>query len=54
MGEENKYTPKNKDTPPMIITLSLDIGIRQQKHREDDGDDVPAGEDESMKGERTM
>ena len=32
----------------MVVTLGLDVGVSHQEHRQDDGDDIPAREDQAV------
>lgn len=45
--KERIDVPEGKDTSTMVITLRLDVGVSHEEHGEDDGDDVPAGEDKA-------
>lgn len=42
----DRHLRKDKDTSSMVITSRFDISISEKKDREDNGDDVPLGEDQ--------
>lgn len=42
--------PENQDTSTVIVTLGFDVGVSHQEHRQDDGDNIPAREDQSRTG----
>ena len=43
--DEDEVT-KNEDAATVVVTLRLDVGVSHQEHREDDCDDIPAGENQ--------
>lgn len=44
------YEPQDKNTPAVVIAFSFDVCVSQEEDREDDGDDVPAGENQAIGG----
>lgn len=42
--------PENQDTSTVIVTLGFDVGVSHQEHRQDDGDNIPARENQSRTG----
>ncbi len=46
-GEEH-HIREDQDAAAVIIALRFDVGVRHQEHRQDDGDDIPAGEDQAV------
>ena len=37
---------EDENAPTMIVALRFDVGVSHKEHGENDGDDVPAGEDQ--------
>lgn len=42
--------PENQDTSTVIVTFGFDVGVSHQEHRQDDGDNIPARENQSRTG----
>ena len=40
--------PKDENAPTMIVTLGLDVSVGHEEHREDDDDNIPSRQNQTL------
>lgn len=46
-GDKDKIA-EDENATAVVVTLGLDVSVGHQEHRQDDGDDIPAREDQAI------